>query len=153
METVKEKYQKLAKQYKLPSFDSLNNEFEISTIEETEFLLREIRRKIDEKLELYAKVLEPVLQPEANVCDMHECKALNDEEKKIAYDIYKKIMHINRFSIETSIKEDNKKTSIFINKIWHDWDKIQKDFLNIIVKLKESWLSEGDSEEVLRYMG
>lgn len=153
MEKIKEEYQKIAKLHKLPSFDSLNNEFEISDIEESDFLLREIRRKIDEKMENFVKVLDPVLQPEAVLCDMHECKALNDEEKKKAYDVYRKIMYFNRLSIETTINEDDKKTSAFIENVWKEWDNIKKDFLEVIIKLKESWLTEGDSEEAVRYMG
>ena len=150
---MKQEYQKLAKKYKLPSFDSLNKEFEISDIETVDFLLREIRRKINERFENYIKVLEPILQPEANVCDMHECKALNEDEKKRVYELYRKLMYLNKFSIETSINEDDKKSSLFINQVWKDLDKIKKDFKQIVVKLKDSWLKESDIDEELGYMG
>ena len=52
---IKKRYEELVKKYKLPSFTSLNNEFEISTIEHEEFLLREIRRKIDENPNEFAR--------------------------------------------------------------------------------------------------
>ena len=50
---IKEEYEKLKEKHNLPDFKEINNEFEITTIEKEEFLLREIRRKIYEKIELY----------------------------------------------------------------------------------------------------
>ena len=52
---IKTLYQSLAKKHNLPDYDKINNEFEIATIEHTAFLLREIRKKISEKVELYKK--------------------------------------------------------------------------------------------------
>ena len=150
---IEKEYQKLAKKHKLPSFENLNNEFEISTIEEEDFLLREVRRKIAEKIELYIKLVEPVLQPEATVCDMHECKASNEEEKKKIYDLYKRLMYLDRFSVETSVDEDDGKSSLFINEVWEEWANIKKEFVYVIIKLKESWLKESDIKEELGYLG
>ncbi len=48
---IKEEYEKL--KHKLPEFNRLNEEFEISRVEseyKKEFLLRDIRRKINDKL-------------------------------------------------------------------------------------------------------
>ena len=150
---MKEEYEKLAKKYELPDFDSINKEFEISTIDTRDFLLREIRRKITEKIEIYIKSIEPILQPEASVSDMYECKIFDDKEKKNIYDIFKKMMFLHRFSTETSIDEDDKKTSEFLKKVWVEWPKIKKEFLNIISKMKNSWLNETNVKEKIGYMG
>ena len=56
--SVKETYQKLSKKYQLPPFAEIDTAFEISTIEYEEFLLREVRRKMVEKLDSFIKVLE-----------------------------------------------------------------------------------------------
>ncbi len=150
---LKEQYQKLAKKNKLPSFDSLNNEFEISAIEETDFLLREIRRKITEKIELYVKVLDSLLHPEACLSDMYECRVFSDEEKNKLFNLYQKLMFLDRLSIESSIDEDDKKSSDFINEVVKQWDDIKKDFLPVARKMKESWLKDTDIKEELGYMG
>ena len=46
LEELKKKYEKLQKQYSLPSFEKLNEEFDIEKIaeNETDFLLREVRK-------------------------------------------------------------------------------------------------------------
>ena len=114
---IKKKYQGSAKKYKLPSFDSINNEFEISTIDEEGFILREIRRKINEKIEVYTKVLNGLLQPETSLSDMYEYNVFNEEERDKMFKLFKRLMFFNRMSIETSIDEDDKKTSKFINDV------------------------------------
>jgi len=150
---TKKKYEELADKYKLPSFDSLNKDFEISTIEETEFLLREIRRKIIEKLENYIKLLEGILHPEAGICDMYECGAFSDEEKNKLFELYKKIMFLNRFSAETSIDEDDSKSSNFIKKAFEQLNNIKKELLPMIKRMKEGWLEEKKVKTELGYLG
>jgi len=150
---VKKKYEDLQKKYKLPSFDNLNNEFEISTIEEKYFLLREIRRKIIEKIEDYIKLIENILYPETNLCDTYECAVFSDEEKNEMFSLYKKLMFFNRFSTETSIGEDDKKSSEFINEIWNQWNDIKKELSIYIKRLKESWLKEIKIKTELGYLG
>jgi hypothetical protein len=141
--TIKEDYEKLKGKYNLPNFKEIDNEFEVSTIDREEFLLREIRRKIDEKIELYVKVLERLLQPDpSSLSDMYECKIFEDDEKDELYQLFKKLMFFDRFSIETSIDETDKKTTEFINKFWKEWSSIKEKFSGFIKKTKESWLKE-----------
>ena len=151
---TKTKYEELAKKYKLPSFDSLNNEFEISTIEEKDFLLREIRRKISERIENYIKLLEGVLHPaESALCDMYECGIFLEEEKNQIFVLYKNLMFFDRFSVETSIGEDDKKNSDFIKEFWSQWENIKKELLPIFKNMKESWLKELKVKTELGYLG
>ncbi len=150
---IKEEYEKLRKKYKLPEFKEIDNEFEITIIEHEEFLLREIRRKITEKIELYTKVLDRLLQPETVLSDMYECKIFSDEEKDALFKLFKRLMFFDRFSIETSIDENDKKSAEFINNIWKEWDKIKKELSSFIKKLKEGWLKETKIKEELRYLG
>ncbi len=150
---TKKKYEELAKKYKLPSFDSLNNEFEISTIEEDGFILREIRRKITEKLEDYTKLFEGILHPETGICDMYECGVFSDEERNKLFELYKKIMFLNRLSAETSIGEDDKKSSDFIKEVFKQWDDIKKELLPMVKRMKEGWLEEKKVKTELGYLG
>ena len=89
---IKEKYQKLSKKYDLPSFDYLNKDFEIFTIEHEEFLLREIRRKINDKVELYVKFLDELLNPETSITNMHESKLFNEKERNEIFSLYKRLI-------------------------------------------------------------
>jgi len=148
---IKETYNKLQKTYKLPKFEDMNNEFEITAIENKDFLLREIRRKIAEKIEVYIKTLEGLMQPEPTITNLHEIRALDEKEQ--VYQLFKKLMIIDRTNIETSIDEDDKKTADFINKCWKQWSDIKKSFLKIVKELKESWKKESELKEELSYLG
>jgi hypothetical protein len=154
METKdKKQIEDLLKKHNLPSFKELDNEFEISAIEKKEFILREIRRKITEKLELYAKLFESVLQIEPTLTTLNEMNALSDSEKEGLYKVFRKLMILDRLSVETSIDEDDKKSAEFIQKAYNDWEELKKEILPYIKKLKESWTKETKIKEILRYVG
>ncbi len=149
--TIKETYKKLQKTYKLPKFEDINSEFEITTIENKDFLLREIRRKIAEKIQAYIKILEGLMQPEPTITNLHEIRALDEKEQ--VYQIFKGLMILERTNIETSVDENDKKTADFINHCWKKWSNIKKKLLKIIQELKKSWEEESELKEELSYMG
>ncbi|MBR9691346.1 hypothetical protein GOV06_01030 [Candidatus Woesearchaeota archaeon] len=150
---LKEKYQKLSKEHKLPSFEELDKEFEISKIEDEKFLLREVRRKIIEKIELYAKFLEEILNPDTTISNMHEAKIFNEEERERIFEFYKKLMYYDRLSIEVSIDEDDSKSSDYITGFYKEWSELKKEFSNFVKKAKESWLKDSNIKQESGYMG
>lgn len=149
----KDKFEELIKKHKLPSFNELDKEFEISTIDKKEFPLREIRRKIAEKIDLYITLFESVLQVEPTIKTLNEIGAFSESEKENLYKLFRKFMVIDRSSIETSIDEDDEKTAEFIKTVFDQWKDLKKELLPIIKKLKESWMQEKDIKEILRYVG
>ena len=62
---LKERYSVFQKKYSLPDFNELNEMFSIEKIDgnETDFLMREIRRIISEVFSNYINVLENLLNP------------------------------------------------------------------------------------------
>ena len=150
---VKEEYIVLSKKHKLPSFAEMEKEFEISKVDEEGFLLREVRRKIAEKIELYFKFLEEILQPETIISNMHESREFNEGERENIFRLYSKLMFLYRLSMETSVNEDDKKSADYINTVFKDWDSIKDQFSKIVAKAKESWLKETNIKEDLGYMG
>lgn len=148
---IKTKYQELQKRYNLPKFEDIDNEFELSTIEKKEFFFREVRRKIAERISDYLKILDSLMQPEPTITNLREIRALDERER--VYSLYKKLMIIDRTNIEASINEDDKKTADFVKEVWKQWNGIKSRFLEIVIKLKESWKSETELKEELNYMG
>lgn len=152
-ESVKTVYEQLNKKYSLPAFEKLDNEFEVSSIENKQFLLKEIRRKITDKIEAYAKILEALLQPDtASVSSMRECRFIEDKEKEEIYTLYKKLMIIDRSSIIASLGDD-RQAADFIKNSFEEWNKLKSDIMPIAEKLKSSWENEKDIKEELEYFG
>jgi len=152
-ETEKQ-YNELRKRLKLPEFKEIDNEFEISDLEETNFLLRAIVRKIAEKLDFYSTMLEEILQPDtSNLYAMHETRFFDENEKKQMYDLYSKLMNFNRQSIEVSLGHNEKEDADFINNIYNDWKEFKQELLKYVNKMKASWKIEKDIKEDLGYLG
>ncbi|MCD4666526.1 hypothetical protein K8R47_01820 [archaeon] len=138
---VKKEYQKL--RYKLPNFEDLNNEFELEFIKEKGFLLRQIRRRLNEKVIFYARIIESLLYPIQNsIINMHEIKFFSKEEKEEIEKIYKKIMAIERESLYLDVNYSDQKDVDFINKIFKEWNELRKNLTKITEKMKDSWNKE-----------
>src|SRR3989344_7615290 len=124
-ETEKQ-YNELRKKLKLPEFKDIDFEFEASDLEETNFLLRAIIRRIAERLDFYSTMLEEILQPDAsNLYAMHETRYLDDDEKKRLYEIYAKLMGFNRQSIEVSLSHREKDEAEFISSFFEQWKPLK----------------------------
>ena len=109
MPDIKKQYQELAKKHKLPDFDRLNLEFEISNIEETSFLLRSILSRIGEKIEFFLGNLGEMLHPDSsNIYSIQEYRFFDESERKNLFDIYRMLMSWSRNSIEVSLMCDEK---------------------------------------------
>ena len=152
-ETEKQ-YNDLKKKLKLPEFRELDFEFEISDLEETNYLLRSIVRKIAEKLDFYTTILEEILQPDtSNLYAMHEMSYFEDDEKKRMYDLYCKLMNLNRRSIEVSLEHDPGNGAQFITESLSEWKTLKNEMLEYVRKMKNSWKKEADKYEDVGYLG
>ncbi len=151
---IKQAYEKIKKKYKLPGYDEVNNELEISTIESEDFLLRQIRKKISERIESITDAFSFVLQPSADsLVDMHECRFFDDKDKKKMIDVYKKLMILSRQALEADIERDDKTDAEFINDFFKEWALLKKDALPFVKKMKTCWEKETEIEEKLEYFG
>jgi hypothetical protein len=152
-EEAKKKYDALMREYSLPDFEELDREFDIGKLETESFALKEVRRKIAEKIEFFCKLLEEVLQPDTNISNLYESKYFNDNEKKEVFDAYKKVMRLHRETAELAIKNDEGEDAGFIKKIFVEMPALKNELLPIVVKLKQSWEKETEEGEKLRYLG
>ena len=154
MKNIKEQYGKLKEKYDLPGFKEVDKEFEISAIENESFLLRGIINKIVERIDFFSGLFEDLLQPDPSLLkSMYEAKIFNDEERKTIYTLYKKLMVLNRQSVEVSLKREEKEDAVFIGNTFDEWKELKTSISKIVDKLKDSWKKEADSKEELGYLG
>ncbi len=153
---IKAAYAPLAKKYKLPDYEALNQEFEIETLEDTNFLLRNIRTKISEKMEFCIKLLASILQPEQNITDLQECKMFSDEQKKKIYSLYKNLMVQMRFAGVLSMASTEKEEAAYLAKFYAEWSTkngYRNQLRSTLQTLTDSWAKETEVEDDLGYMG
>ncbi|MFH1182108.1 MAG: hypothetical protein V1702_04075 [Candidatus Woesearchaeota archaeon] len=150
---LKAKYEPLQKKYNLPSFEQLDREFEISCIESEDSPLREIRKKIDEKIKAMRTLLEEVLQPETNLAGIYESRAFSEDEKKTLFELYRKIMSKERKCVELLIRNDEQADAAFIKSFSAEWETLKKELAKAADKLRDYWENEKEVHEKLGYFG
>src|SRR3989344_7052165 len=92
---IKEEYNELTKKHKLPKFDDINEDFELEFIKEKSFLLRQIRRRINEKVIFFCRIIESLLYPtQQHIINVTEVTNFSDDDKKEIEDIYKQLMFL-----------------------------------------------------------
>jgi len=140
---IKLEYNKL--KIKLPNFEDLDNEFEISNtnLKDKNFFIRNLRRRVNEKVIFYCRIIEGLLYPnQGNLVGMFEIKSFTEEEKNSLSQIYKKLMQYERESLIIDVNPNEKNDANYINNLWHDWNNFKKELIKITEKMKNSWKLE-----------
>jgi len=142
LKILKENYATLAKKYKLPSFQELNEEFEIEKIaeKETEVLLRHVRRCMLEKMSSVSRFFELILNPtEANLLILSLLKDVSPETKKKIENLYKEVSLIEIASIDLDLDYNEKNEAKFIAEASKDWKKLKANLKVVSNQLGKSW--------------
>lgn len=142
LENLKKEYKKIQTKHNLPDFQKLNEDFHIEKIAEveTDFLIREIRKLISEKLAGFMRFTETLLNPtNAPMFVFSMIKSIGQNEKTKLTEIYKKLAksEINLIELDTEYSE--KKEAEFIKNSDKLLQEIKKDTLQILDTIKKNW--------------
>ena len=148
-----EEYDKMQKKHSLPDFKKLDREFEISTIEEDHFFMRNIRKKMTEKVEYFADLLMRVLQPESDISQLHEVSFFTDIEKEEVLEIYKRLMFHFKWAVELVVEDSDNENAEFINKTYSMMHDVKPKLRWFCGKVKDSWTKELRSKDKAGYFG
>ena len=150
---MKDAYVKLQSKYKLPEYDVINADFEVCLIEQEDFLLRSVVRKMMEKMELYAKLIEELVHPESSLASMYECNNFTSDEKKAHFRLYKRLLYYHRFALELDLHYDELAYAKYINEFYQEWPILQKDLVSVLGTLKRSWTKDLSEKADSGYFG
>lgn len=129
---------------KLPKFDDLDKEFEISNIDTT-YGIREIRRRIFEKLDMYDEFLESYIEPEGFAC-MVESRGFTEKDRQVLFEIYRKLTVLMKEALKLSIDSTEEKEVEYICKVYGEWLKMKPQLLRLVDCTMKGWYT--DYEEV-----
>jgi len=139
---LKKKYLEIQKQYDLPSFEQLNQDFHIERVAEvqTDYLIRELRRFIADKFSNYLRFIESVLNPvNVPMFVFSVVKAMQIEDKKRLTDAYKALSKMEIRLVEIDIEFSEEKEAEFIKESYAVWQEIKKDILKFVGSVKSNW--------------
>ena len=143
-------YNKLKQEYELPDFNELSEDFDIekNIDKESIFLIREIRRTINEKLSAYMHLFETLLNPTATPIFMFSIlRGINEDTKKKIKDIYEKLskLQIKALMLDTIYSEQSE--AEFIKASFDKWKDLKKEIYEIIKKFDENTKEKNESRE------
>jgi hypothetical protein len=134
LEELKKQYSPFQKKYKLPDFSKLNEDFDIEKAQEkeTEFLLREIRREITDKVAAFLRFFELFLNPQAApLFVLGMLKNLNLHEKEIIGKIYKELVALEIEAVNLDIKYNEIDEARFIKGSFKKWQGMKPELERI----------------------
>ena len=152
---MKKEYEKIRKKLNLPDFDLLNNEFEIIKIEPDGLLLREIKRKINEKLSSACELLAKLIQPETtSLVDLYEYRCFDDAAKKKIFELFSNVMYLKRKINESELLLDDKIDAAIIKQAAETWPKMRQQMIPFVKELEVCWEKTPESDKELKeYLG
>ena len=154
---IKHEYGLLAQKYTLPSYDELDKEFEFlyfTPVSEIRFVSRFVRRRICDRISMFAHTLQGLLQPNpTSFISLEESSFLTDEDKNKASLLIKELMSLSRESSLLDINFDEKKDAYFIREAYASVKKIRNDLFSLLGKVKHGWETKVKEESDERYFG
>ena len=81
---IRRLYEEIKSKYRqLPDFDKINHDFEVEFIDKEHFILRQIRRRVNEKIIFFCRVTEGILFPAGNsAINAYESESFSEEKRK-----------------------------------------------------------------------
>ncbi len=142
LERLKTEYLTLHKKYGLPSFQEMNEDFYIEKIaeNETEILIREIRRMVGDRLANYMRFIENLLNPvNVPMFVFSIIKLIGAEEKKKLQEIYKKLIKNEIKFVERDLQFEEDKEAEFIRESYDLWQEMKKEISGVLEMVDKNW--------------
>lgn len=140
LEEFQKSYEDLKEKYGLPNFDSLAEDFDIEKVAEknSNFLLREIRRAISEKITVYLHLFETFSNPSnAPMYIFSLLKSISDKEDISR--IYKRLAYYNLKNFKLDVLYSENREADFINEISKEWPDLKKDMGDVAEIFEEKF--------------
>ncbi len=156
IDEVKNSYEKIREKYSLPSFNEINSDFQIEKIVDldVEFLIRRVREYVGDKISIYFKFIENLIQPSnAQMFVFMIIKKLEKKDVLKLRSIYEKLAVMELELIELDLVFDAEKEAEFIRNAFLGWQEIKVDLYRIIGSVKKKGLEDFSSSGEKKYFG
>jgi hypothetical protein len=150
-----ELYNELKKEHDIPEFNKLAQDFDIEKIQdkETTFLLREIRRAINEKISAYIQLFETLINPNAPPMFVFSIlRNISTKDKDTIKQTYKTLSktQIEIMKLDTIYNE--KQEAKFINDTFNTWQELKPTIHKLIEDFEASFETD-DTTKKRSYFG
>ena len=155
MSTYKTQYDLLKGKYGLPGFDLIARDFDAEKIleKETNFIVREVRIAIGEKISSYLHLFETLINPSAPPMFIFAVlRNLNSENKEAIKKIYKRLSKFQVEMMKLDTIYDESSEVLYVKKAIKEWQNLKVEIYNLIENL-EKGLEEDNGSKNRGYFG
>jgi len=129
-------------------------EFDLLTIEEeAEDLTREIARKVRDRVDAYAKLLEDLVQPDSSLAAMNECSYFSEEEMEQVVKLYRKLMVLVREFLLADLEATPAAYGAFVVRAVPAWMSHKPALTAIVTTIRKGWDSSQPLHRERGYFG
>ncbi|MGB9749184.1 MAG: hypothetical protein ACP5H9_01115 [Candidatus Woesearchaeota archaeon] len=157
--SIKENYEKIKEKYNLPEFEELDKYFDINEIDlkdkevNNKKILKNIRENILLKIELLIDFFSSVIYFDSESYSVYEAGNFSKKEKNEMFKIFKNLMYIKRSGFKLSIETNEEKDAEFIKMSFERYLSIKDQMIELIDKIKDSWVKDENEEKKYEYFG
>ncbi len=158
IQTALDKYKVLQSELNLPKLDELQKTFNLELDFFEDSIVDHVRNEMaDAIFDFSEKIIEPLITAE-NFCCEFEQKMLSKKEMDDIFELYKKVQALKWENNTLAIKNNEKQSAEFINKMWELWkNDFEKKLSSLCNTLSVGWqnlkISEGNVKDNELYMG
>jgi hypothetical protein len=151
---IEQRFADIKKRFNLADLSVLDTEFELVSIEKSTNILRDIRKKIFEKLDIMAQVVEPWMQPDAgSFVSLYEYRALGDEDRKAVLKQFQDLMSLHRDCLFAELECTEQADAAIIIRATKEWPGIRSALAPIAKKVSAAWPKHLEHKDVVGYFG
>jgi len=151
---IEQHYKELQKKHQLPDFALVDKEFEISTIEKPDFLLRNVRRKIAERLDHITQLIDPLIQPDAGTfVHLTEYRALSESDRRGLVKHFQDVQSLALACIDAELSADDAQDALIIARAAKEWPVLREALRPHVKKIAAAWTNTVEHKHDVEYFG
>ena len=137
LKELKNLYFGYEKKYKLPSFDKLNEQFEIEKIDrESAILMRVIRKIMMDKIVNSLAFLDMIANPmNAPRIYLSFIKSISDKDKEVMDKLYDSFGSLSLSCLALELDYSEKKEAEMVRSIYEQWEKARPEFSDLLKRV------------------
>ncbi|MCK4997269.1 hypothetical protein KAS08_03105 [Candidatus Pacearchaeota archaeon] len=144
------KYNELKDKYILPNFEKICEDFDVEKVadKESSYLLREIRRIINEKVAAYLHLFETLINPTSPPIFVFSIlRGMSNDDKEQMKNIYKALSKTQLAIMRLDTMYDEQSEAKFITDTFNLWQELKPQILEIIKGFEANFEKDDSSKK------
>lgn len=140
IQIIRERLRRELEQAGVPEAETVIAEFDLLTIdEEAQNLLKEMAKRVKERVDGYARLLEELIQPDAGLASMNECGFFEEREHERIVKGYRRLMRIIRRQTLAELRATPEAYREFLTEAIPAWRQEKEWLLTVAERLADGW--------------